>query len=58
MELISARYLLPFFFRYMKDIISKGNSNIAQPPLFSIKVGKDYITLQRRAEGADTVKDS
>jgi DNA gyrase/topoisomerase IV subunit B len=33
--------LLTFFFRYMTELIRKGNLFIAQPPLYRIKVGKE-----------------
>jgi DNA gyrase/topoisomerase IV subunit B len=33
--------LLAFLFRHMSDLIRKGHVYIAQPPLYSIKVGKD-----------------
>jgi DNA gyrase subunit B len=33
--------LLTFFFRYMTDLIRKGNLYIAQPPLYRIDVGKE-----------------
>jgi DNA gyrase subunit B len=33
--------LLTFFFRYMQDVIRQGYLYIAQPPLFSIRAGKE-----------------
>jgi len=32
--------LLTFFFRYMPELIEKGNIYLAQPPLFRIKIGE------------------
>jgi len=33
--------LLTYFFRYAKEVITKGNLYIAQPPLYRLKKGKD-----------------
>ena len=33
--------ILTFFFRYMKELITKGYLYIAQPPLYNIKSGKE-----------------
>jgi DNA gyrase subunit B len=35
--------LLTLFFRYLPDLISEGHLYIAQPPLFSTKLGKEFI---------------
>jgi DNA gyrase subunit B len=44
--------LLTFLFRQMKPLVEAGHVFIAQPPLFSTKVGKDTIYLHD-----DTAKD-
>jgi DNA gyrase subunit B len=35
--------ILTFLFRYMKDLIDGGKIYIAQPPLYMVKKGKDFI---------------
>ncbi|KPV48337.1 DNA gyrase subunit B, partial [Kouleothrix aurantiaca] len=42
--------LLTFFFRYMRPIITNGHLYIAQPPLFSIKQGKELKYVYSDAE--------
>ncbi len=45
--------LLTFFFSYMQPLIEQGHVYIAQPPLYSIKSGKDTRLYARSEEERD-----
>jgi DNA gyrase subunit B len=47
--------LLTFFFLYMRPLIEAGHIYIAQPPLYSIKAGKDKKFYARSAEERDQI---
>ena len=47
--------LLTFFFNYMRPLIEGGHVYIAQPPLYSIKAGKDTRLYARSAEERDRI---
>jgi DNA gyrase subunit B len=47
--------LLTFFFQYMRPLIEEGHIYIAQPPLYSIKAGKDKRYYARSAEERDRI---
>ncbi len=47
--------LLTFFFSYMQPLIEQGHVYIAQPPLYSIKSGKDTRLYARSEEERDRI---
>ncbi len=47
--------LLTFFFNYMQPLIEEGHVYVAQPPLYSIKSGKDTRLYARSEEERDRI---
>ena len=47
--------LLTFFFSYMQPLIEQGHVYVAQPPLYSIKSGKDTRLYARTEEERDRI---
>ena len=47
--------LLTFFFSYMQPLIEQGHVYVAQPPLYSIKSGKDTRLYARSEEERDRI---
>lgn len=49
--------ILTFFFRYMPEIISNGYLYVAQPPLYSVKVGQNMRYAYTDKQKDDLVKE-
>jgi DNA gyrase subunit B len=49
--------LLTFFFRYMPKLIEAGNLFIAQPPLYRLKVGKEFHYAYTEAQNVALLKE-
>jgi DNA gyrase subunit B len=49
--------VLTFFFRHMPELIRKGHLYIAQPPLYSIEIGKEKIWARDDAHKEELLED-
>ena len=49
--------VLTFFFRHMRELISKGHLYVAQPPLYSIEIGKEKIWARDDAHKEEILED-
>ena len=47
--------LLNFFYRYMKPLVDSGHIYVAQPPLYSIRIGKDQKVYARTEADRDRI---
>lgn len=47
--------LLNFFYRYMKPLVDEGHVYVAQPPLYSVRVGKDEKHYARTEADRDRI---
>lgn len=47
--------LLNFFYRYMKPLVDNGHIYIAQPPLYSVRIGKDDKKYARTEADRDRI---
>jgi DNA gyrase subunit B len=47
--------LLNFFYRYMKPLVDSGHIYVAQPPLYSVRVGKDEKHYARTEADRDRI---
>ena len=49
--------MMTFFFRYMRELIEKGNLYLAQPPLFLVKKGKQELYAFNEQERDEHIRE-